>query len=251
MGTKALTVVEKIPAIDNPVTMKSLPASIEFAIASVCHDDLQKGPTGRYRECVTLPRELMPSPAAVREIENCLLTCGRFVDQTPQSSPEAADELLGLIERLCLALPSQVRGERGIEAATEAYVTTLRDIPIWAIKRAIELWYKGEAHADGDEFNYTFRPGFADLRKIANRVAWPMRRRIHELSTLLKAEPRREITPEEKADVIARFDKLTGRLRRVARQPDPRARKPGHAARVIREIAAKSRRRQAGLIAHA
>lgn len=234
---------------DSPVAMKSLPASIEYAIASVYPDDSQKGPDGRYRRCVTLPQELMPTAAERTAITQHLQTLQRYAGQTAESDPSSREQLLDLIERLCQSLPSQVAGARGIEAATEGYLVAVSDIPVWAVEKALTLWYRGRAHEDGDKFNYTFRPGFHDLRRVAYRLSQPVFTRMKGLQLLLAAEPRRTISDAEREAALARWQEIGARLQKVSREPDPRRLRPGYAARTIKDIADRARRRAAGLLA--
>lgn len=122
--------------------------------------------------------------------------------KTSLTDPHSANEVLGAITRLLLALPSKASGEATGEAKAEAYMIALEDMPAWAVTGAIRGWYRGE---HGTEHNYTFAPAPAVLRRLAMAERWKVEGRIKALGELLEAVPEIEHNEEHRTEMLGKL----------------------------------------------
>lgn len=125
-----------------------------------------------------------------------------LLSNTSLNHPQTANEVLGLITRLLLALPSKATGEATGEAKGEAYMIALEDMPAWAVTAAIYGWYRGEY---GMEHNYTFAPAPAVLRKLAMAERWKVEGRAKALGELLEAVPEREFDEQHRTEMLGKL----------------------------------------------
>ncbi len=108
-----------------------------------------------------------------------------------------------------LALPAQRSTEAGVEAAGEAFMAGLDDVPAWAVEAAIRRWYRGESQKLGREpHDFRWRPAPATLRRLAQIEAHRVRGRIIDLERLLSARERIEYTDQQRASNLERLSKL-------------------------------------------
>lgn len=116
-----------------------------------------------------------------------------------------ANEVLGAVTRMLLALPSKASGEAIGEAKADAYMIALEDMPAWAVTAAIRGWYRGE---HGPDYNYTFAPAPADLRKFAMAERWRVAGRVKDLEELLEAVPEREFSDKHRGEMLLKLKSL-------------------------------------------
>lgn len=119
--------------------------------------------------------------------------------------PSTANEVLGAITRLLLALPYKGAGEATGEAKADAYMIALEDMPAWTITAAIRGWYRGE---HGTEHNYKFAPAPAVLRKLVLVERWKVAGRAKALGELLEAVPGVEFSDEHRREMLGRLQRI-------------------------------------------
>ena len=90
---------------------------------------------------------------------------------------------------------------------TAAYVSTLADLPPWAVSEAGKAWLRGGYGA----VSSAFAPSSAQLHEAAEAIVRPFRTELRQIGELLDAEVR-EITEDERARVSAGFSALREEL---------------------------------------
>lgn len=202
-----LTLIEplNLPDLARPDRMPSLPAWVGSRIASVL-EVMQKDASGKRRLTVVLPQGMTLGSSERKQITEHASGLRKTLAYTPDNSADAEAETLVLITKLTLALPGQKASAEGAEAIGEAYQAALDDIPPWAVKAAIRLWYRrGAPPVDKVPHDYRWRPAPGILRAIAFEEAAKVRGRALELERLIEAVPMIEFAPPERNDMI---DKL-------------------------------------------
>jgi hypothetical protein len=132
----------------------------------------------------------MLTPAQRVEIETHVAALEYLLNQTPESDPQWEGETLLLITKLLFAYPLAKQSEVGVEAIGESYQIALQDVPTWAVALAVSRWYRSEGgnKANGEPYDYTWRPAPPDLRTIALSAAGIVTQRLAALRQLLAAE---------------------------------------------------------------
>ncbi len=153
----------------------------------------------------TLPQNQSLAMQERTEVQSYLNGLNGLLEYSSLTHPLTANEVLGAITRLLLALPSKASGEATGEAKGEAYMIALEDLPAWAVTAAIRGWYRGEC---GSDHNYTFAPAPAVLRDIAMRERWRVAGRVKALTELLEAVPEREFTDEHRGKMLLKLKSL-------------------------------------------
>jgi hypothetical protein len=162
-------------------------------------ENLQTDPeTGKWHELLTVPTEMILTPAQRLGIEEHLRGLRSLLDQTANVSEEAEKKTFAAITKLMLAKPARAGSPQAAEARGEAYTMALDDVPYWAVWEAIRLWYRGECGNDdrGKLYDYQWAPDSAVLRKLALGVVGQVLWRIRDLEKLLSAVPFRDCTVE-------------------------------------------------------
>jgi hypothetical protein len=136
--------------------------------------------------------------AIASHIDECLALRG----PTPANDAQTEAEMLLIVTKLMLALPSQTANLAAAEARGEAFLASLDDLPTWTVAAAARRWYRGEA---GEQYNYHWCPGPAELRKIASGEMWRISDRVHYLRRLLQAEPLIEYSDKHCAEMRVRL----------------------------------------------
>jgi hypothetical protein len=115
--------------------------------------------------------------------------------------------LLDLIEEMMLALPAQQQSDVGVEASGKAYLVALYDVAWWAAAEAVKRWYRAEAGVseNGQPYDYHWRPGSAELRRIARQAEWLVRGPAKMLRRLLAAKPLPEFDDTHRAMMLRRW----------------------------------------------
>ncbi len=215
-----IAILEPIKAPDQrrPDQMPSLPAWVALRLASLSEEQ-QPDAMGNYRAVTTLPQKMLPNPNECQAIERHLAELRPLLDQTPIASADLEAATLVLVTKMMMALPSQRSTEAGAEAAGEAFMAALDDVPSWAVGAAIRRWYRGESQKTArDPHDFRWRPAPATLRKLAQIEAHRVRGRILDLERLLNAEQRLEYTDEQRA---ANLERLSILLRDVFGKKEP------------------------------
>jgi hypothetical protein len=65
----------------------------------------------------------------------------------------------------------------------------LNDVPCWAVEETVRKWYRGEFDK---EYDYSFPPSPAVLRKHAREEQYMVRHRARRLRELLQAQAEEE-----------------------------------------------------------
>src|SRR5262249_42176250 len=123
----------------------------------------------------------------------------------PLNDSASEKSTLVIVTKMMQAIPAQRATQAAVEAAGEAYLAALDDLPSWAVAEAIRKWHRGE---HGLEHDYRWRPAPAILRKLAQSEVWRLVARIQQLKRLLKAEPLLEFSEEHCADMRAKLQRL-------------------------------------------
>jgi hypothetical protein len=82
----------------------------------------------------------------------------------------------------------------------EVYLSTLNDLPAWAVEEAVNRWFRGEC---GEGHNYSFAPSPAVLREIASFVARVAAGQLILFRRILNAKALPPPVTEEQRAVIA------------------------------------------------
>jgi hypothetical protein len=161
---------------------------------------------GKYRIIPTLPADAMPSPEQRVILEGYVSDLEHLCSQTPEASVEYEKETFAILVEFMLLFPSlKQQGEAAVEAQGKAYMFPLKDVPYWAVLRAVELWHLGEAGLDDHGVPYVYRwpPAPADLRRIAKAQLSIGNRLAAVPCRLLDAEARAEFSDEHCAKMRA------------------------------------------------
>jgi hypothetical protein len=219
-----------LPDLQRPERTASLPEWLALRVAA-CRDEHQKGLEGNYRMVPTLRRDLTLTAAQREAIERHIAALEAALAQTPERSAEIERDVLVLLTKMMLSLPAMKQNELGTEAKGEAFLAALDDVPEWAIKSALRLWYRGQAGTDahGEPFDCHWQPGPADLRYVAQCHAGRIRMRIASLRRVLVAEPLVEITDEERRAMCARLATISIRGKPLAIDADATEAERDHA----------------------
>lgn len=178
----------------DPANLPSLPEWLTSRLGMVSRHGWGKPGTLPVSQCLSTDER---SQVSLRKTLYESLLAG-----TSLNDPATANEVLGTVTRLLLALPSKAAGEATGEAKGEAYMIALEDMPSWAVSQAIRAWYRGEC---GSEHNYTFAPAPAVLRKLAMTERWKVASRVKALGELLEAVPEVEFSDDHRAEMIGKL----------------------------------------------
>ena len=179
----------------DPLNLPSLPEWLTSRLGMVSR---QNG----YRRPASIPESRQLSSQERMEVGSLLITLNGLYRNTSLNHPQTANEVLGAITRLLLALPSKASGEATGEAKAEAYMIALEDMPAWAITVAIRGWYRGE---HGPEHNYTFAPAPVVLRRLVMIERHKVAGRATALGELLEAVPEVEYSDEYRAEMLGKL----------------------------------------------
>src|SRR5262249_36296009 len=133
-----------LPDLLRPEQMPSLPAWVVLRGASLT-TVVQRDPNTRlWRAAPTLPAK-----PRLTEMERDLLTRHILAlqdltkHQTPATDPAAEQQMLIMLTKLMMSLPSPIQNDLGAEAKGEAFLTALDDFSVWVVQAAIRSWYRG------------------------------------------------------------------------------------------------------------
>ena len=182
------------PARFDPARLPSLPEWLTSRLAMVSRQG--------WSQPALIPLSKQLSNIERQEVAAIIDHLKSPLKSTSLNCSQTANDVLGAITRLLLALPSKAGGEATGEAKGEAYMMALEDMPAWAVTGAIRGWYRGE---HGPDHNYTFAPAPAVLRRLAMAERWKVEGRVRELQGLLDAVPEPEFSDDHRAEML---DKL-------------------------------------------
>ncbi len=163
---------------------------------------------GKYRIMPTLPANAIPSPEQRAILERYVADIECLCGQTPEADVKYEKKTFAILVEFMLSFPSlKQQGEAAVEAQGKAYMFALKDVPYWAVSRAVERWHVGEAGTDerGEPYTYRWPPAPADLRRIANAQLSIINRLVAVPRRLLAAEVRVEYSKEHCAKMRARL----------------------------------------------
>lgn len=153
----------------------------------------------------TLPQNRCLSSKERQTVEGLRKSLEATLSNTSLTHPQTANEVLGAVTKMLLALPSKGAGEATGEAKADAYMIAIEDMPAWAVTAAIRGWYRGEY---GTEHNYTFAPAPAVLRKLAMTERWKVSGRAKALGELLEAVPEVEFSDDHRKEMLGRLQRI-------------------------------------------
>jgi hypothetical protein len=138
------------------------------------------------------------SSTLVAEIKVHIADLERLCGPTPEDSADAEAEMLALLAKMMMALPSSRQDELATEAAGEALLMAVEDLPVWAVQSAYRRWCRNDVGCDkhGHPFNTRWRPSPAELREVADRELAHIKARICELRMLTTTEALIEYSDE-------------------------------------------------------
>ncbi len=195
MGVRALTTDGtehlQVPDVRRLERMPSLPVWVASRIDSLKVEIQFEKKTGKWRETPTLPVSLILTVAKREELGRHVADLHALCRQTPENEPRAQAEMLVLLTKMMMVLPSSTQNEFSAEARGEAYMESLADMPAWAVRAAIRRWNRGDAGKtpNGEEYDYHWCPAPAELRRICWAEMSRIRGRAELLEKLLRAEP--------------------------------------------------------------
>lgn len=181
----------------DPMNLPSLPEWLTSRLGMVSRQ-------GWGQRC-KLPVRASLSSVERMELKSNLTDLNGLLLHSSLNHPSTANEVLGAITRLLLALPSKASGEATGEAKAEAYMIAVEDSPAWAVTAAIRGWYRGE---HGQEHNYTFAPAPAILRELAMKEHWKVAGRVKALTDLLEAVPEMEFSDEHRGEMLLKLKSI-------------------------------------------
>ena len=114
-------------------------------------------------------------------------------------SPAEAREIAAEVLRFMAGFPSLRLTKEEAARLAAAFVAKLQDLPLWAIRRALEKW--GEVEGT----NPSFPPSASDLKVQGDRFARSVREEIGAIETVLKAEVEHIPTDDERAAALGRW----------------------------------------------
>jgi hypothetical protein len=157
---------------DNQMKLPSLPVWLgRLAIGTVDHPGQ---PTRRY-----LAGGLNLTPNQRAEAEGY-----RDRMRAALSSDDPLRLRNAVLAKMIMAYPMGAgSGELGAAARAESYLDALSDMPAWAIAAAVRRWNRGQA---GD-YNYSFAPAPAILRRIVDGILAPCRVELEKAEIALSA----------------------------------------------------------------
>jgi hypothetical protein len=161
---------------------------------------------GKYRNIPTLPVDAIPSPEQRAILERYVADVEQMCGQTPEADVKYEKKTFAILIEFMLLFPTlRQQGEAGVEAQGKAYMFVLKEVPYWAVLRAVELWQLGEAGHDdrGEPYNYRWPPAPADLRRIAKAQVLTVNSLSAVPRRLLAAEARIEFSDEHCAKMRA------------------------------------------------
>jgi hypothetical protein len=127
----------------------------------------------------------MPNQSQRGEIESHLEVLACLDEMTPGHNQQHSAVTLTAVSKMIMALGGRKFGDLTGEAKGEAYMAALDDVPCWAVEEALRKWYRGEFNK---EYDYSFPPAPAILRKHARDEQYLIRHRSRRLREMLHAQ---------------------------------------------------------------
>lgn len=202
---QALVKLDPLPQVvvsEEGLTIPSWPAWATSRADALVRTYLRDPQTGKVRAAYLLPASLIPPPAMRPVLERERDRLMELMGKIPKADRVADTQALVIIAKMLKVLTAGKMDESASEAAAEAYMAAIEDVPVWATAEAMRLWYRGSC---GDAYNYRWRPQPAELKKIAEGIAVSVANRIAALVGLLIAEPVKEFTAEHKGKMLRRL----------------------------------------------
>jgi len=123
------------------------------------------------------------------EIERHVQVLAGFDEMTPDQNHQCLSVTLASVSKMIMALGGKKFSDLTGEAKGEAYMLALNDVPCWAVEETVRKWYRGEFDK---EYDYSFPPSPAVLRKHAREEQYMVRHRARRLRELLQAQAEEE-----------------------------------------------------------
>ncbi len=172
------------PDPQRPMKPPSLPRWLEEPLRFL-KKATRRDQAGRLRELFLLPSRQMPNQSQRREIESHIEELVSFDEMTPDHNHRYSAVTLIAVSKMIMALGGKKFSDLTGEAKGEAYMAALNDVPSWAVEEARRKWYRGEFDK---EYDYSFPPAPANLRKHARKQQYLVRHRGRRLRELLQAQ---------------------------------------------------------------
>ena len=106
------------------------------------------------------------------------------IERELQTSERDEDLKLALLAEMMISTASAKLSEKQVEIKSAIYMEVLRDVPAWAMRRALRKWYAGKIPGVAeDQFNWA--PSSALLLRACEDELREHRKAIDDLKTLL------------------------------------------------------------------
>lgn len=132
-------------------------------------------------------------PDSIREEARSLLSTliSALNPSTPFAGSSAEDAKLGIVTMLLLGLAKSAgTSVEEADAKYDLYEIALNDIPAWAVAAAAIKWAQGKCPETIEKNpRYSFPPGPATLRALAEWELDPYRRSVSDLTKLVETMP--------------------------------------------------------------
>lgn len=106
--------------------------------------------------------------------------------QTPAADKQASLDAAAAMLRITAVYLPRDMSDPERDAWGAAYADAVGDVPEWATQEALRRWHRGEC---GKEFDYRFAPKPAELRAIANAIAFLAAWQALTIRKLLEMKP--------------------------------------------------------------
>lgn len=222
MGTElALIDPIQLPATNNPARLPSLPAWLQQRSDAV-ENAVQPDSTGKHREMVTLPANLILNSEQRQMVEShvCSLQSLLRLDQriTLRESVLTNDEAHGaMIAGLLIKGGGQKLDKQSADALTEDYLDAIEDLPAWTVREALRKWNRAESpQLDKKPHDFNWKPTPPTLRRLAYWELWTIKGRILALEKVISAVPLIEFSDDHREDMLKRLQVV---IHDTAKQP--------------------------------
>lgn len=211
MGTE-LAIIQPIAPPTNPARLPSWPAWLQQRSAAVASVPQADQATGRHREMLTLPANLILDSVERRMVEAHRSDLARFLDLdqpiTLREQVLTNDQAHGVMIAGLLIKGGGIKLDTSSsDQLTEDYLDAIEDLPAWSVREALRKWNRAESPKldPKQPHNFTFRPAPPILRQLAYLELWTVKSRIQQLEKVLNAVPLIEFSDEHREDMLKRL----------------------------------------------
>lgn len=211
MGTE-LALIDPIQLPTNPARLPSWPAWLQQRSAAVESVPQADQATGRHREMLTLPANLILDSAERRMVEAHRSDLARFLDLdqpiTLREQVLTNDQAHGvMIAGLLIKGGGMKLDQAASDQKTEDYLDAIEDLPAWSVREALRKWNRAESPRldPRKPHDFVWRPEPPILRQLAYLELWTVKSRIQQLEKVLNAVPLIEFSDDHRESMIKRL----------------------------------------------